>query len=348
MLMGDGKKRLIWTTFSSGQIDIDVSSKKGQAYLLSILKCFADSGIGSIRLDAAGYVIKKKGSNCFMIPETFSFLDEFSQTAKSYGVEVLVEIHSYYRDQIEIAEKVDRVYDFALPALVLQSFYTGNAGSLANWLKIAPRNAVTVLDTHDGIGIVDVGAHPDGRPGLLTEAEIDQLIETVHRRTNGQSREAMANAPADRHPYQVYSTYYDALGKRDTEYLIARALQFFCPGIPQVYYIGLLCALNDMDLYRATRSGRDVNRRFLARSEIDRALENPTVKALFGLIRFRNTYPAFNGSFSCDQPSKSELVLSWKQAEACATLTVDFASASAMLRYTEGGVEHSKRVDQFG
>ena len=348
MLMGDGVKRLIWTTFSAEQVDIDVSSEQGKAYLLAILQRFAESGITNIRLDAAGYVIKKRGGNCFMIPETFTFLDAFSQIAKSYGVEVLVEIHSYYRDQIEIAEKVDRVYDFALPALVLHSFFTGTSDALAHWLEIAPRNAITVLDTHDGIGVIDVSAHPDGRPGLLSEAEINELIETVHRRTDGQSREAMVDAPAERHPYQVYSTYYDALGKRDDEYLIARAVQFFCPGIPQVYYVGLLGALNDMDLYRATLSGRDVNRPFLDRNEIAHALEKPVVRALFGLIRFRNTHPAFNGVFSCEQCSSSKLELSWTLGEEHATLSVDFSGASAEIRYTEAGTVRSKRMDEFG
>ena len=36
------------------------------------------------------------------------------------GIEVLVEIHSYFQRQIEIARQVDWVYDFALPPLVLQ------------------------------------------------------------------------------------------------------------------------------------------------------------------------------------------------------------------------------------
>ena len=347
MLMGDGVKRLVWTTFSAGQVDIDVASDQGKAYLQVILQRFAESGITSIRLDAAGYVIKKQGGNCFMIPETFTFLDAFSQVAKSYGVEVLVEIHSYYRDQIEIAEKVDRVYDFALPALVLHSFFTGTSDALAHWLEIAPRNAITVLDTHDGIGMIDVGAHPDGRPGLLSDAEITQMIETIHQRTDGQSREAMVNAPADRLPYQVYSTYYNALGKRDDEYLIARAVQFFCPGIPQVYYVGLLGVLNDMDLYRATLSGRDVNRPFLGRPELDGALETPVVTALFGLIRFRNTHPAFNGAFSYGQGSSSTLELSWTLGEEHATLSVDFANPSAEIRYTEAGAVRTKRMDAF-
>ena len=37
-----------------------------------------------------------------------------------------------------------------------QLIYTGDASALKRWLAIRPHNAVTVLDTHDGIGVVDV------------------------------------------------------------------------------------------------------------------------------------------------------------------------------------------------
>jgi sucrose phosphorylase len=41
-------------------------------------------------------------------------------------MEVLVEMHGHYEDQIGIAKRVDWVYDFALPPLVLHALYTGN------------------------------------------------------------------------------------------------------------------------------------------------------------------------------------------------------------------------------
>ena len=40
--------------------------------------------------------------------------------------------------------------------------------------------------------------------------------------------------------YQINCTYYSALGDDDNAYLLARAIQFFAPGTPQVYYVGLL------------------------------------------------------------------------------------------------------------
>ena len=95
------------------------------AYLESILKEFSDSGISSIRLDAAGYAVKKAGTSCFMIPETYEFIGELAGKAKALGIDVLVEIHSHYLEQIQIAKRVDRVYDFALPRLVLHALFKG-------------------------------------------------------------------------------------------------------------------------------------------------------------------------------------------------------------------------------
>ena len=61
---------------------------------------------------------------------------------------------------------------------------------------------------------------------------------------------------------QINCTFYDALGRRDAEYLIARAIQCFVPGIPQIYYVGLLAGGNDIELLRRTGVGRDINRHY--------------------------------------------------------------------------------------
>lgn len=126
----NGQKKLLWTTFTAAQIDIAVHHPQGRAYLLSILQTFAEQGIRMVRLDAVGYAIKKAGASCFMMPETFAFIDEFSAQARGLGIEVLVEIHAYYRRQIEIAARVDWVYDFASPPLVLHAFFFAQSGPL--------------------------------------------------------------------------------------------------------------------------------------------------------------------------------------------------------------------------
>lgn len=326
-----------WTTFTSNQIDINVQSTAGVAYLESILHQFAEAGINMIRLDAAGYAIKKPGTSCFMIPETFDFIAQLTEKAQRLGIEVLVEIHSYYQRQIEIAKKVDYVYDFALPPLVLHALFTHKARYLKHWLEISPRNAITVLDTHDGIGIIDVGPKGD-QPGLVPDAEIDLIVETIHQRSQGQSRQATGAAASNLDLYQVNCTYYDALGKDDHLYLLARLIQFFAPGIPQVYYMGLLAQPNDMALLAKTKVGRDINRHHFVPGEAEMALERPVVQQLFQLIRFRNQHPAFNGEFSVLPSSEEILALQWQNGAETATLRLDMKSLQFKLQFTENGL----------
>lgn len=336
--LADGTERLLWTTFTSEQIDIDVRDAAGKRHLDRILEQFQTAGIRSIRLDAAGYAIKKPGTSCFMIPETFEFISELKAQAHTLGIEVLVEIHTHYEEQIEIARQVDWVYDFALPPLILHSLYTGNTHQLKHWLEISPRNAVTVLDTHDGIGVLDVGPSRKGsetKPGLLTPTEIDHLVETIHERSGGASRQATGAAASNLDLYQVNCTFYDALGRRDDEYLVARALQFFAPGIPQVYYVGFLAGTNDMDLLRRTGVGRDINRHYYTGAELEEQLKTPVVRTLLDLMRFRNTHPAFAGDFQVHSTEGLSISMEWSKSADWARLDVDLADRSAVISYSD-------------
>jgi sucrose phosphorylase len=338
MRLDDGNERLLWTTFTSEQVDIDVRSPQGKRYLDQILSQFQTTGIRSVRLDAAGYAIKKRGTSCFMIPETFEFIGELTRRAHERGIEVLVEIHSHYLEQIEIAKHVDWVYDFALPPLVLHTLHTRNSCHLRRWLEMSPRNAVTVLDTHDGIGVIDVGPDrrcPDSAPGLLTPEEIDSLVETIHERSNGESRQATGAAASNLDLYQMNCTFYDALGRRDDDYLMARAIQFFAPGVPQVYYVGLLAGTNDLDLLRRTGVGRDINRHYYARAELNERLEAPVVRSLMDLVRFRNEHPAFAGDFQILNSANSSLVMEWRKHSDWARLDINLASRHALISHSD-------------
>lgn len=74
-----GESVNFWTTFTDNQIDINVECPVGQAYLEKVLKLFAANGVKIIRLDAAGYAIKRAGTSCFMTDEAFAFVDELSK-----------------------------------------------------------------------------------------------------------------------------------------------------------------------------------------------------------------------------------------------------------------------------
>ena len=334
----NGEKRILWTTFTPQQLDIDVRHRQGRAYLESILRTFSEYGIRAIRLDAVGYAIKRAGTNCFMLPETFEFIGELTELARSLGMEVLVEVHSHYLRQIDIAARVDWVYDFALPPLALHALFNGTARYLKHWLQIRPHNALTVLDTHDGIGVIDVGAEAGtGRDGLLPPADIDRLVETIHERSGGQSRRATGAAASNLDLYQVNCTFYDALGRDDRRYLLARAVQFFMPGIPQVYYVGLLGGGNDMDLLEQTGVGRDINRRRYSTQEVLSELQRPLCADLMRLIRLRNTHPAFSGVLLVGRSPHNILALRWQADSSYAELIADFATGDWTVRYGGDG-----------
>lgn len=346
--LADGTKRLVWTTFTPQQVDLDVGSTITREYLGRVLDRLAASRVRRVRLDAVGYAVKTPGLSSFMTPESIGFIGEVTTWCRERGLEVLVEVHSYYREQIEIAGQVDRVYDFAIPPLLLHALTAADADPLLAWLRVRPDNAVTVLDTHDGIGVIDVGADAAdrSRPGLLTPHQIERLVEAIHEGSGGTSRLATGAVASNVDLYQINCTYYDALGRDDDRYLLARALQFLTPGVPQVYYVGLLAGGNDMDLLARTEVGRDVNRHHYDRDEIERALRRPVVQALSRLIRFRNTHPAFDGTFSATGAGP-RLTMTWTHYHEHVILDAALDTASATLTWTEQGEERTATLSRL-
>jgi sucrose phosphorylase len=346
--LANGERRILWSTFTPQQVDIDVEHPAGAHYLAEILDRLADNGVRMVRLDAVGYAIKRAGTNCFMTADTFRFIEEFAERARARRMEVLVEVHSYYAKQIEIAECVDWVYDFALPPLLLHAFAFGTAQALQQWVEIRPNNSLTVLDTHDGIGVVDIGADAadrQGRPGLVPPAELDQLVEWIHANSAGASRQATGEAASNLDLYQVNCTYYDALARNDLAYLLARAVQFFLPGIPQVYYVGLLAGRNDTALLASTGVGRDINRHHYADGEAAAELARPVVRELLALTRMRNECKAFAGCFRSVHERPEAIELAWDNGPDAARLAVDFVTLDYDLSFTLDGATRQVRFE---
>jgi len=77
----NGGSRFVWTTFTDKQIDINVFSEHGKAHLDNVLNKLHKGGVNMLRLDAAGYAVKTPGTTCFMKPETFDFIADFTKKA---------------------------------------------------------------------------------------------------------------------------------------------------------------------------------------------------------------------------------------------------------------------------
>lgn len=284
----DGSEDKVWCTFSEDQIDLDVSSPKVLSFIDRTLEDMADHSASVIRLDAFAYAVKKPGGSCFFeAPEIWQLLDRIESRMQARGVEILPEIHEHYTIPLSLADRGYWIYDFALPVLTLHALYTGDGQHLARWLKMCPKHQYTTLDTHDGLGVVDVR-------DLLPQEETDRVLDLLYEKGANLNRKYSSEEYGNLDIYQVNTTYYSALGNDDARYLMARAIQFFAPGIPQVYYVGLLAGENDLELLERTRNGRDINRHGYSLEEIEENQKRPVVQDLKRLMELRNSHPAFD------------------------------------------------------
>lgn len=329
--LADGSRRLVWTTFKPTQIDLDVHSPATQDYLRRILATLAGAGVRIVRLDALGYAVKTPGTDSFLTEHTLAFTEQITAAAREVGLQVLVELHGHHTQQQTIAPLVDFVYDFALPPLLLHAFGTGEVEPLVHWVDIRPGNAVTVLDTHDGIGVVDAG--PAGeRPGLLDHDQMAALFEQAALTTRGESAVASHRVAWASLPHQINSTFFSVLGADPHRMTIARAVQLFLPGLPQVYYVGLLGGRNDMQLFAATGEGRDVNRHRYPPAELAAALDSEVTRAQLALVAIRTRHPAFAGEFDHAVEGRHRLALSWTNGVHRARLQVGFGPGAPTFR----------------
>lgn len=284
----DGSKEKIWCTFCEEQIDLDVTKDKTKEFIRRTLKDMCRHGAAVIRLDAFAYAVKKADTSCFFIePDIWELLYDIEKIVKEENAEILPEIHEHYTIPMKIAEKGFWIYDFALPVLTLHALYNHTGKYLKDWLEKCPMKQFTTLDTHDGIGIVDV-------KDLLPDEEIEAVKEQMYSQGANVKKIYSSEAYNNLDIYQVNTTYYSALGNNDDAYLLARAIQFFAPGIPQVYYVGMLAGSNDIELMERTKNGRDINRHYYTAEEVEKEQSRPVVQKLKELMVLRNTHPAFS------------------------------------------------------
>ena len=337
--LNDGSEVKLWCTFYEEQVDIDPYSEATQEYYRRNLGRLA-SHVPMIRFDAFAYTSKVPGTSCFFIePQIWDILDISMEPLKETGTAMLAEIHEEYQIQKKLEAKGHYVYDFALPLLLLHAIEFKRTDRLYHWLTICPHHQITTLDTHDGIGVVDAA-------GLMTEEEMDeisQLILTRYREDFSKQPEELQkldpltaqiiNVDGKQKIYQLPGTFFSDMNEDEDAYLLARAVQLFTPGIPQIYYVGLLAGTNDFTGLIHGEGGRDVNRHNFTEEEIAERVKTPLLQHLMALMRLRNTSAAFDGSFSVaygETPMK--LVLRWENGDVFAELTADFENKKIAVR----------------
>ena len=335
-----GERGRVWCTFTERQVDLDFTSPATFELMEENIAFMTARGVKLFRLDAFGYTTKKIGTSCFLVePEVWGILEWFRSTAATYGAEVLPEVHDHPSFQYAIANRGMWSYGFALPPLVLFSLLDANSRYLKAWLRMCPHNQVTVLDTHDGICIPDV-------EDILPQHHVEALIRNVSERSADPIlRRSAANVHSVGAIYQLTCSFYDALRQNDDAYIAARAIQFFTPGIPQVYYVGLLAGANDTELMEATGEARDINRHFYSVDEADLAVERPVVQRLLQLMELRSSHSAFDGEFELQYSNDSSVVMVWRNGTQYCHLSVDlkFKTTTVIFTHPETDAETAMR-----
>ncbi|AGK98653.1 sucrose phosphorylase [Clostridium pasteurianum] len=335
----DGTSEKIWCTFDSEQVDLNIKSEVTKKFIKDTLTNMAKRNASLIRLDAFAYATKKVGTNCFFIePDTWELLDEVKEILEPLNVDILPEIHEHYSIQMKISEKGHWIYDFALPMIMLHALYSGVNKNLIKWLKMSPKKQFTTLDTHDGIGVVDV-------KDLLTDEEVEITRESLF--TKGANVKKIYNTTAYNNLdiYQVNCTYYSALGNNDDAYTLARAIQFFAPGIPQVYYVGLMAGENDIKLLEETKVGRNINRHYYSKEEVEENMKRPVMKRLLKLMEFRNSYAAFNGDYFISDINEAEVIeITWEKDEFKTTLKANLKTHKFTIGYFDVETKEFKEL----
>lgn len=329
-----GEEENVWTTFGktdpSEQIDLDVKSEQVKQLLTEFFMNFKKNNIKMVRLDAVGYVIKKLGTSCFFVePEIYEFLNWVIDLANSLDIELLPEVHSHYSIQYKLADYGCWIYDFILPYRVLETLVNKNSDELLSYLNHRPHKQFTMLDCHDGVPV-----KPD-LDDLIDTKEARKIVDICLERGSNLSLilsdEHKAQDGFDVH--QIRGTYYSMLNCDDDAYLAARAIQFFVPGVPQVYYVGLLAGENDYENAEKTGDGREINRHNYSLKEIEQSLGKEVVQRLIKLIKFRNEYDAFNGEFKVLDSQSDEICLSWQKSDAKCTLYIDLKTNKSVISY---------------
>jgi sucrose phosphorylase len=317
-----------------GQMDLNIESPLVWEYYDKTLRTLSEYGANIIRLDAFAYAPKAPGKKNFLNePDTWALLARVRQLADKYGLALLPEIHASYSEKTyeKIAAQGYLTYDFFLPGLILDALERQTGDVLLRWateLRDRKIQTVNMLGCHDGIPLLDL-------KGLLNETQIQNLIHTVVAR-GGYVKDLHGQENVY---YQVNATYYSALGEDDRKLMLARAIQLYMPGKPQIWYLDLFAGRNDYDAVKRDGAGghKENNRTNLTLEQAGKALESQIVRDQLKLLRFRNTFPAFgfDGSLEIAESEPGTLNLCWSKNKHTARLSADLHTHS----FTMSGID---------
>lgn len=311
-----------------GYLQADAATTTSTApELFSAGRCF--STIDAYGGDSAGAVLSLSSGHNLKSKILYNFYFDSASVYVDFGIAstskvpeaAMKMINRLWTDEYLINTflyKGYMTYDFFLPGLVLDAIENKDGSYLAAWadeLRDHQIHTVNMLGCHDGIPLLDL-------KGMLPEERIQSLIGTIVAR-GGMVKDLHGQKNIY---YQVNATYYSALGADDDKMLLARAIQLFMPGKPQVWYLDLFAGKNDVEAVRHAGAGghKEINRTNLNAEQINTALQRDVVQRQLDLLRLRKTHPAFHSDAEITTMwSAPVLSICWKHGADMIVLRAD-------------------------
>jgi sucrose phosphorylase len=281
--------RYVWTTFSPDQIDLNYRNPKVLLRVIEILLFYVRQGADILRLDAVTYLWNQPGTRCIHLEQTheiIKLLRDILSLVAPY-VALITETNVPHQENIAYfgngSDEAHMVYNFALPPLVLHSFYTGDARVLSDWAdSMSPPSETSTffnfLDSHDGIGLL-------GAKDILSGEDIDQMCRQVA--DHGGFISYKTSEEGAKVPYELNITWYSALNDKQKReplrlqikrFLASRAVALVLQGVPGIYLHSLFGTHNDHAAVEATRENRVINRAMVDLRSLLRSLRHPRGK----------------------------------------------------------------------
>jgi sucrose phosphorylase len=336
-----------------GQMDVNANSELVWGFYEETLAKVKSFGCKILRLDAFAYLHKEIGqTNFFNKPGTWNHLERIRQIARKNDLVLLPEIHAEFGLNLhdEVATKGYQTYDFFLPGLMIHTLEDGNNKALLKWVNDILENdykVVNMLGCHDGIPVLDLkGKEVNGtyNKGLLEDKEIEKIMDTIMER-GGRVKNLYDPSGKKISYYQVNATYFSALGENEAKLLLARALQLFMPGIPQIWYLDIFAGKNNYKAADEAGAGghKEINRTTLSLNDVKNGLKKDIVKNQLLLIRLRNTSKAFGGEIKINDTAENEIDILWTNRKDFAHLKANLKTFKFTISYSESGINNVKR-----
>ena len=277
--------RYVWTTFSEDQIDLNFRNPAVLMRIIEDLLFYVCQGANIIRLDAVTYIWAEPGTECVHLPETHEIVKLLRDVMDTVapGVALLTETNVPHEDNVSYFgngyDEAHMVYNFALPPLVLHTFYREDTTVLSKWsqdLK-TPSEVTTffnILDTHDGIGLMGV-------KDILSKKDIEFIIKKAKER--GALISYKMTETHTEEPYEINSTWWSIINGDACDedmafqvkrYIATRSIALVLQGVPAAYIHGITGTCNDREHVRKTGVKRDINRGVLDSKSFAEALKD--------------------------------------------------------------------------